>query len=142
MKYLFAYTLVSIFLCGCDSPQDEITGVILPITNEHIASWLADTKGWMPTKAIIKKAEPVILTYIKDSDEEIFNKLDSYRCQYVGIINEGKKRIYCNFFWLTDEEKDWHTNPVFVVDGGNWYFQIEYDVDTEKCLSISVNGEA
>ena len=108
MKYLFAFTLVLIFFCGCDSPQNEITGVILPITNEHIASWLADTKGWMPTKAIIKKAEPLILTYIKNSDEE----------------------------------KDWHTNPVFVEDGGNWYFQIEYDVDTEKCLSISVNGKA
>jgi len=34
MKYLFAYTLVSIFSCGCDSPQNEITGVILPITND------------------------------------------------------------------------------------------------------------
>jgi hypothetical protein len=127
MKHIIAITLIVLTVVGCSTKQEQITGVILPTSKGHYLPYSNDGKptgGWKLSKAMIKKAQPVILEYIKDSDKEIFENLDQYRCQYFGIIINGKKRIYCNFFWLTEDKKDWRTNPIVVDDGGNWYFQL------------------
>ncbi len=145
MKRIIAITLIVLTVVGCGTKQEPITGVILPTSSGH---YLPDSndgrpaRGWKPSKAVIKRAQPVILEYIKDSDQEIFENLDHYRCQYFGIIVDGKKRIYCNFFWFTEDRRNWRTKPVVVLDGGNWYFQLEYDVETAKCLNFAVNGES
>ena len=51
-------------------------------------------------------------------------------------------RIYCNFFEPTEDEADWEENFVFVFDGGDMYFQLEYDVESSRCSNFAVNGEA
>ena len=145
MKRIIAITLILLTVVGCSTKQEQITGVILPTSSGHYLPDSIDgrpTEGWKPSKAEIKRAQPVILEYIKDSDQEIYKDLDYYRCQYFGIIVNGKKRIYCNFFWLAENRRNWRTKPVVVLDGGNWYFQLEYDVETDKCLNFTVNGES
>ena len=124
------------------SNMKHISGSILSTTNGHYVPYSSDgkTTGWTPTTEQIKKAQPVILNFIKKSNKEIYNNINKYRCQYFGIIVNGKKRIYCNVFRLTKFHKNWKTKPVIVDDGGNHYFQLEYDVVTGKCLNFSING--
>ena len=145
MKRILAITLILMVCVGWDAGGELINGAVLPTSGNHYVPYSIDgrpTGGWRPSRATIEKAEPVILEYIKDSDQEIFEHLDQYRCQYFGIIVDGRKRIYCNFFWYTENKKDWRTRPIVVMDGGNWYFQLEYDVETDRCLNFAVNGES
>jgi hypothetical protein len=145
MKRIIAIMLVVLTVVGCGTEQEQITGAVLPTSSLPYLPHSSDgrpTGGWKPSKAVIKRAQPAILEYIKDSDQEIYENLDQYRCQYFGIIVDGKKRIYCNFFWFTDRRRDWRKKPVVVLDGGNWYFQLEYDVETGRCLNFMVNGES
>ncbi len=134
-----------LFVCGCALNQTEIVGRVLPHADAGDIPYSLDgkTEGfWVPTGEILSRAEPAILRYIEEQDGKIFANIDRYRCQYVGIVVQGKKRVYCNFFWPTEDEADWKENFVFVLDGGDMYFQLEYDVDSSKCLNFSVNGEA
>ncbi len=138
--------LLLLFLCGCASSQSVIQGVILPATEEFGFPWSKDGKPegiWLPTGEMVRQAEPVIAKYIREQDAGIFGNIESYRCQYIGILIKGKKRIYCNFFWLDEwEDENWEKEPLFVMDGGDAYFQLEYDVESGQCLHFSVNGEA
>jgi len=52
----------------------------------------------------------------------------------------GKKIIYGNFF--CSEEDNWRQEFVMVIDGGDCYFQVEYDVGSEKLIKLIVNGES
>ena len=127
------------FLSGCGKSQPRIIGAILPATGKMELT----QADWTPSEEQISKAEPDILKYIEQSNPRIFQNLNKYRCQYWGITVEGRKRIYCNFFRLTwDERFSWRTEPVIVFDGGDSYFQLEYDIETEKCLNFMVNGQA
>lgn len=137
--------LLLLFLCGCASSQPVIAGAILPATAEYGLPFCRDGEPdgvWLPTEEEIRQAEPVVVRYILEQDAVIFGNLENYRCQYFGLLFKGKKRIYCNFFWPDGDETDWKEKPVFVFDGGDSYFQLEYDVETGRCLNFSVNGEA
>ena len=130
---------------GCATTKQKfIIGAILHVSKDDIPYSLdgKPQKTWTPTEELIQQIEPDILKYIQISNKEIFENINKYRCQYFGIIVKGKKRIYCNFFYLTKDEQDWKINPVIVYDGGNWYFQLEYDVESKRCLNFEVNGEA
>ena len=145
MKYIIVITLVALAIVGCGTQQASINGVVLSTSKGHYLPYSNDGKptgGWKPSRAMIKHAQPVILRYIEDTNKEIFEKLDQYRCQYFGTIVDGKKRIHCNCFFLTEDKENWRTTPIVVDDGGNWYFQLEYDVETEKCINFAVNGES
>ena len=151
MRRIISIALIALAVVGCGQRQQQeqeqmlITGVVLPRSSAHFLPDSRDGKpigAWTPSQAAIKLAEPAILEYIKESDQDIFENLDQYRCQYFGIIVAGKKRIYCNFFWFTEESQDWRTRPIFALDGGSWYFQLEYDVETGQCLNFAVNGES
>jgi hypothetical protein len=121
----------------------RVIGIILPVKDKHDVL-LNDGKPeevWQPSEAAVKKAEPEILEFIKKNNPGIFKNIAKYRCQYIGITVKGKKRIYCNFFRY-DDQAGWKKSMIIVDDGGDNYFQLEYDLDTEKCLNWKVNGEA
>ena len=137
--------LILFILTGCATTKQKfITGAILHVSKDSIPYSLdgKPPKTWTPTEEFIQQIQPDILKYIQISNKEIFRNINKYRCQYFGIIVNGQKRIYCNFFWFTKEDKNWKTSPVVYFDGGNYYFQLEYDVEERKCLNFTVNGEA
>lgn len=137
--------ILILLVCGCAMNQVHIDGTILADADADDVPYSLDGEiegNWVPTAEMIARAEPIVLKYIEANDERIFAKLDRYRCQYVGIVVEGKKRLYCNFFELTEDEADWKESFVFVFDGGDMYFQLEYDVESARCLNFAVNGEA
>ena len=142
MKYIVSILLVTCLAGCCSTHSNSIRGAVLPTSKGH---WIPDSidgktaGGWTPSQRDIGTAQPIILKYIKDSNAALSGRLHGYRCQYFGIIVNGKKRIHCNFFRMTEDAKDWKTNPVVVDGGGDWYFQVEYDVENHSCMHFSVN---
>ena len=137
--------LVLFSMAGCDQRTELTRGVIMSTSNGQYLPWSVDgkaTEGWDPSPGEIKKLEPILLQYIEKQNADIFDKIENYRCQYFGIIVDGHERVYCNYFWFTKHDTNWRTQPVVVDDGGDRYFQIEYDLDSNRCVHFSVNGEA
>jgi hypothetical protein len=87
--------------------------------------------------------------YLINSAKKILAEINQYCVQFTGINKDGKKIIHCNFFHIEDHWKhgspghpNWKESLVMVLDGGYWYWQIEYDIETKKCFNFRVNGEA
>jgi hypothetical protein len=71
----------------------------------------------------------------------LWERATAYKRQYVGVRRDGRRIVHANFFcdaW----KKDWRTEPIVVLDGGDCYFQIEYDVDKASFSNLQINGEA
>ena len=124
---------------------------------------------WMPEEKDIRQAEQLVLDClverINDSDNsslqpdaikgmeftdegirEILEQYLSYHRQYVGLIIGSERFIYFNSFPEEDLQQDsldedWGAGIV-VEDGGSGYWQILVGIDRNKCLCLSINGEA
>jgi len=70
----------------------------------------------------------------------VWERLDKYNRQYVGMILDGKKIIYANYF--CESVETWRKDFVFVLDGGDCFFQFKYDVDSAQFFDLQVNGVA
>ena len=131
--------------CGSPAPTPAGQGVIFSASNADFAARVTGRKNlsyWTPTPADIEEATPNIKEFLEKQNPSIASRLQEYRCQYFGIVVEGKKRIFCNFFHRDRHDEDWQTSPLFVLDGGELYFQLEYNIETKQCLNFMVNGEA
>jgi hypothetical protein len=125
-------------------------GVIVP--KERAADFVKALSGnagkdyWTPAKDDVRKLEEKIEFYLrKVSDRRspaLWSKLAEYRRQYAGIIENGHKKIYANFFCKTAQIADWKTNPVAVEDGGDCFFQIKFDVEAGTFSNLYINGNA
>lgn len=67
--------------------------------------------------------------------------LTKYKRQYIGITKNGKKIMHVNFFCETDGD-EWKKERIFVMDGGDCYFELDYDPIKRKYSALSINGEA
>ena len=136
----------------------EYTGVIISESGASEFSYLFDeasTTFWEPSIDDISRAEkcikqflvsvqnnPDLDTYQKEKLAFIVENLETYRRQYVGIVVDGEKRIWCNSFYSADSFPNWQRVPVDVDDGGNRFWQIEYILLKDECINFYVHGEA
>jgi hypothetical protein len=119
-------------------------------------AWLAKPPAsfWTPALADVVKLEARLAAYLRDDraarraaagsgpqKNPLWKRAPGYKRQYVGIRRRGRKVIYANFF-CEAPSYDWHREPVDVDDGGDCYFQVEYDVDGGRFDNIAVNGGA
>ena len=68
-----------------------------------------------------------------------------YNRQYIAIINEkGEKEIYINCFSSSGIRNGeyWKNNFVFVLDGGNHFFQVKINITKKLIIMFNVNGYA
>jgi hypothetical protein len=69
-------------------------------------------------------------------------ELKRYKRQYVAVINENnEKEVWVNCF-CDNLGINWKKNLVFVLDGGNCFFNLKINLTKEKCYALMVNGEA
>jgi len=69
--------------------------------------------------------------------------LSKYNRQYIAAINANKeKEVYINCLWHSKENKSWNDHFVFVVDGGNHYFQVKINLTKNTITMFKVNGYA
>jgi len=90
-------------------------------------------------KNLTKKAVAEYNSKQKKSEWEI--KLDTYRFQFLPVINEnGEKEVWVNSF-CTDFP-NWQTQIVSVTDGGNCFFNLYVNLTKNSYDRFYVNGEA
>lgn len=128
---------------------DESEGVIIP--REKAADFMKAFSGmteketWTPGKSEIVKLEAKIKSYLKKaaakSSPHLWSKLATYKRQYMGIVRNGRKMIFSNFF-CQSFDIDWKTTPVAVDDGGDCFFTVLYDPGSAAFSDLRINGEA
>ena len=68
--------------------------------------------------------------------------LKRYKRQYIATINsKGEKEVWINCFCNT-WDKNWKINLIFVLDGGNCYFNLKINLTTGQYYDLMVNGDA
>jgi hypothetical protein len=113
------------------------------------------TGAWTPTLEETQKALIAIQLFLerptsgnqwsKDERKNILNNSKKYRVQFVGLLREKRRVLWCNFFPARrgvekDEFDYWKHTKVEVDDGGYWFWQIDYDPASGECRRLMVNG--
>jgi hypothetical protein len=134
----------------------EYTGVIFTEknTSEYRPVFPSDITGfWEPSTDEVSRAEActrdLLASVQQDPDDYrkehaafILENLENYRRQYLGIVVDGEKRIWTNAFFYEGNYPDWTSDLVIVLDGGNYYWDIEYVPSKDECARFHVHGEA
>jgi hypothetical protein len=136
----------------------EYTGVIISESGASEFGYVfgkAPTGFWGPSIDDVSRAEkcirqfleslqrdPNLGTYQQENVAFILENLEQYRRQYVGVVVDGEKRIWCNMFLSDHSFPDWERVPVFVLDGGKYFWEIEYSLPRDECTDFYVHGEA
>ena len=69
-------------------------------------------------------------------------ELSKYKRQYIAVTNKkGEKEVWVNCFCDT-WDKNWKKGLIFVLDGGNCYFNLKINLTTGKYYEFMVNGNA
>ena len=127
----------------------EFEGVIVPQEQAAIFMQrlgLVEAEAyWTPSQDDIAKLEEQLGPYLQQAAGErgpdLWQKLSGYKRQYIGIVENGHRKIVVNFF-CDIMGKDWKREPVGVLDGGECFFNVTYDVGTGVFSDLHIHGEA
>ena len=118
---------------------------------DQMLDWLfpGDAEYWSPTKADVCGLESGLPAYLQENksafymtDDPIWEKLDQYNSQFVGIVLDGRKVIYASYLCQSGANTEWKEQFIFVADGGACYFKFKFDTSTGEFFDLLVNGEA
>jgi len=155
---LLSFALI-LQLAACSSPAQSMQGerwVIFTAQQareQGIGDWFVQNgqtaEYWTPTEESVLALEDGLGPYLQQANSDrfdgqkapIWKRMDDYNRQYVGIILDGKKMVYANYF-CDSLETEWSKDFVFVLDGGDCYFQFKYDPDSAEFFDLQVNGSA
>lgn len=122
-----------------NAQADEMLGWLFPGNAEY----------WSPTEADVRTVEDGLPAYLQENESAfymtetlIWERLDEYNRQYIGIVLDGRKVIYASFLCQGGANTEWKESFVLVADGGACYFQFKYVPSTGEYYDLSVNGEA
>jgi len=82
-----------------------------------------------------------------DPNAKIYKKhfvidLKRYKRQYIAVTNDkGEKVVWVNCFCDT-WKKNWRKEVIFVLDGGNCYFNLKFNLTKGEYYELMVNGDA
>jgi hypothetical protein len=150
-KMIIAISILNLISLGsCNNlPEENQNWVIVTKKQSEetgMASWLVNRDGfWTPSAEDILKLEERLAAYLSQNSiyffqqPPVWERLDEYYRQYIGLTRGGKKIIYGNFF-CDPMGLDWQETFVAVEDGGDCYFQVEYDVEGRFFIKLMVNG--
>jgi hypothetical protein len=104
---------------------------------------------WNPSTQQIQKLESLLPKYLRDGADprrSIPSNVEYHR-QYVGIVVNGKRLIYGNFYpadvlYPTSvfDHLDERSTPVVVCDGGPAFWGVVFDPESNAFLDLRVNG--
>lgn len=151
-----ALLVLFLFLTACTSPAPNVEGenwIIFSAGNaqaDQMLDWFftGDVEYWSPSEADIHAVEDGLPAYLQENlsafqntSVPIWEQLDEYKRQYIGVVFEGNKVVYANYF-CDETGLDWKKEFVMVLDGGACYFQFKFDPNTGEFFGLQVNGEA
>lgn len=128
---------------------DGYAGVIVDAESAaEFAGWLHGDEiltGWEPTADDIAALEAALPGFLKTAPQakpDLWERLPTYKRQYAGFIDAtGHTFILVNAF-CDASFADWQSEPVLVLDGGDCFFQVDYDPATGLFSRLMINGEA
>lgn len=153
-----AFLVLILFLTACTSqpvPNAEGENWVAFSADkaraDQMLDWLfpAEAEYWSPTEADIRALESGLPAYLQENKSAfymtetlIWERLDGYNRQYVGIVLEGRKVIYASYLCMNGADTQWKEQLIFVADGGACYFQFKFDTFTGEFFGLLVNGES
>ena len=96
-----------------------------------------ELKYYTPTTSDVVAAKPHITAFLTQS---IAYSPEQYRGQYFGVVADGKKRMFCNFYDRSHDLSHGWANQMFSAIGlaeGEWFY-VHYDIDTQQCFELTV----
>jgi hypothetical protein len=93
---------------------------------------------WTPSKTQIAQLEEKLPAFQKTL-KPLNGLRSSFYRQYAGFIAGGRKLIYVNLFPSNVDPK-WRSRAVIVCDGGEQFWGVEFEVDTENFVNVAFNG--
>jgi len=145
------FVLLAIQACGVGKtpvlPADAVVmaganaaGLLHPCSRD---APLAVQGTWQPRAQDILAVERVLRQTLVSrppyGDADWSKAPGGWRRQYIGIVRNGRRYIYGNFFPKRDDRL-WRVEPVVYCDGGPKYFGVEYDVASRR-ITLAFNGE-
>jgi hypothetical protein len=125
-------------------PVGKGWGVIFPAGSGSVEGygWGTIKDFWTPAREDIIRAETGIVACLQDqAPPPLYSKFSSYVRQYTGFYLDNRKLIFVQFFCIAPSP-DWKCVPVVVLDGGDCYFHLEYDLNSGSCRKLWINGSA
>jgi len=111
---------------------------------------------WVPDRKIIKEFEEGLQEYFEElwKEQYILNDrrcryylayvdfhIREYKRQYIGQYINDKKILFVNFLTLSDDMKNnWYKGQIEVLDGGEKYVHVFYDVEAKEYYGLAVSG--
>ena len=156
---VFVFLSIALILqitAGCSSPAPNMQGERWVIFSDPqarelgIADWFLKpgqtAEYWTPTEKDVLALENGLVSFLQENPDRFYSqgtpvreRLDDYNRQYIGMILDGKRIVYANYF-CDSFETDWTKEFIFVLDGGDCYFQFKYDADSGGFFDLQVNG--
>ena len=155
MKYIIILFLSSCFIYAQNVAEHFKTRQFEVAIFPESSNDLMQQNRFTPTKEEVFKAENALKSKLKYINNPLINQssstiihknLKKYKRQYFGYINDkGEKVLYINSLWSKSvKENHWHwlNEIIWISDGGSHYWNIEYNLETEELMNLSVNGSA
>lgn len=129
-------------------PQNNYVILPIKIAPQILKQCSRDTPQadsfWVPEKVQIIQLEEQIIDFINLRKKNSFSTptFQAYDRQYIGIIQNGKKLIYGNYFpSQASQKKIFDMSRVFqVCDGFGHFWGIVYNPATQQFSELEVNG--
>jgi hypothetical protein len=98
---------------------------------------------WSPSVEQIQRLERALPGYVRSSEgrKPVIAHTVEYHRQYVGIIVNGKRLIYGNFYPTSVSDYfDEKSTPVIVCDGGASFWGIVFEPESSAFIDLQING--
>jgi len=134
----------------------DFTGIDLPLQGRHVlpanvgpallrqcsrAAPSNVTEFWVPAEADIVDLEQRLSAYLLQV-HSTKPPANSYHRQYIGIIRNGTRLIYGNYYPASLSSVNDSKIPVMVCDGGPALWGIVFNTDTKVFTEVQFNGYA
>ena len=158
--WIWVCSALASFLVGCSqaeliaTPTRGDLWIVFPESRAaemNIGTWLVSEPDlgeyWTPTEEEILGLEGQLGTFLRQNSAAfnrqppVWEQLENYKRQYAGLTIKGRQVIHGNFF-CTDTGLDWTQEWVLVFDGGDCFFQLQFDMESGSFIDLMVNGEA
>ena len=106
-----------------------------------------------PTKKEIETAEQGLINQLAGINTDRHNQystpaidknLSKYKRQYFGYFDmKGNKILFINCFWKKNKEEEllWFNERIMVLDGGSYFWNIKFNLNTNELFDLDVNGD-
>ena len=103
---------------------------------------------WTPSSEDIARLERELKPYLAGEttpQAKVIGstKFGSYKRQYLGYTNDGRRWIFVNSFcewWTKEKGRLWHEDRFIVFDGGSCFFTVRYNQSNSQFHELKING--